>query len=464
MSRSHEDTGRPDRPPNRGPDVRSVSETERALKYQPIGVIQIRVALICGLTQMCDGYDLASIGWATPSLTHVWQLPPSSFAQAFFWTNLGVLAGALVAGPIGDRVGRKPLLLLSVGLFGLSSLASAISPSMEFLSATRFFTGVGAAGGFTGAVALTGDYAPRHRRAMMITLTFTGGPVGAFAGGLAVSYLLHLGFVWQIIFIIGCVLPLALLAVAAMWLPELPHLLAVRSSSGPRDQALSRSIAIANSQAEAVAIDETAGNPFRTLFSGAYALQTVLLWIGFFCSLCNLYLFIFWLPEVLHLAGMTPARAVFATSLYPLGGIAAGCYLGWAIDRLGTRHSLALHFAVGILFIAAISLVALPVPILLTVVFFAGVSVMGSVLGLSAACGKLYPARVRSTGFAMGTGFGRLGGITAAPIGGYVLAYGLPPTYVFLAACMFAAVAAVATALLDLPGERPPRRSAGGPI
>jgi MFS family permease len=151
---------------------------------------------------------------------------------------------------------------------------------------------------------------------------------------------------------------------------------------------------------------------------------------------------------------MTPARSVFATSLYPLGGILAGLYLGWAIDRFGTRRSLALHFAIGIVFIAMISLIALPWPILLAVVFLAGVSVMGSQVGVSAARGKLYPARMRSTGFAFGSGFGRLGGIAAAPVGGFVLAYGLPPTYIFLSACLFAAIAAIATALLALPGDR----------
>src|SRR5271156_1523072 len=118
-----------------------VSATEHALENQPLGGLQIRVALICGLIQMCDGYDVGSIGWSVPSLTHVWHVAPSSFAIAFLWSNIGVMAGALAAGPIGDRLGRKPLLLLSLALFGLASLASAFSPSLPFLAWARFFTG-----------------------------------------------------------------------------------------------------------------------------------------------------------------------------------------------------------------------------------------------------------------------------------------------------------------------------------
>jgi MFS transporter, AAHS family, 4-hydroxybenzoate transporter len=438
----------------------ALSATEHALENQRLGPLQIRVAVICALIQMCDGYDVGSIGWAVPSLTHAWHIAPSGFAIAFLWSNIGVMAGALLAGPIGDRLGRKPLLLISLALFGLASLASAVSPSLGFLAGTRFFTGAGIAGGFAGTVALTGDYTPQRRRALMIMLTFTGAPIGGFVGGLLVSYLLHLGFGWPVIFIIGGAFPLLLIAISALWLPESPRLLAARANLAPRHQALLQRLEIAPAPSEVHAIDIARGNPIKMLFSDGFALQTTLLWIIFFCSLLNLFLFVFWLPEVLHLIGMTPSQAVFATSLYPLGGIAAVLYLGWAIDSFGTRRSLALHYAAGIVFIALISLVVLPYVLLLIVVLLSGLTVIGSQTGLNAACGKLYPARMRTSGYGFATGIGRLGGIAAAPLGGFLLARGLPPTYVFLSACLFALVAAVATAFLALPGEQTARVAA----
>jgi MFS transporter, AAHS family, 4-hydroxybenzoate transporter len=83
----------------------ALSATEVALENQRIGALQIRVVAICSLIQICDGYDVGSIGWAVPSLTHAGSLPPSAFALAFLWSNLGVMAGALSSGPIGDRFG-----------------------------------------------------------------------------------------------------------------------------------------------------------------------------------------------------------------------------------------------------------------------------------------------------------------------------------------------------------------------
>src|SRR6266851_2406068 len=103
------------------------SATETALENQRIGPLQLRVAALCTLIQICDGYDINSIAWAVPSLKDIWHLQPPAFATAFLWSSIGIMVGALSAGPIGDRIGRKPLLLISVTIFGLASLGSAVA-------------------------------------------------------------------------------------------------------------------------------------------------------------------------------------------------------------------------------------------------------------------------------------------------------------------------------------------------
>ena len=434
------------------------SATERALENQRVGALQIGVVAICTLIQMCDGYDVGSIGWAVPSLTHVWNLPPPAFSTAFVWSSVGVMVGALAAGPIGDRVGRKPLLLASVAIFGIASLLSAVAPSLAMLSLWRFFTGLGIGGAFSGTVALTGDYTPRRLRATLIMVQFTGAPLGGFLGGLAVAALLA-RFGWEIIFVIGGVFPLALLPVIALWLPESPRFLARKPELSSRQQALLARLDIVPGQRDQHLVDIAVENPVKMLFGRGYALQTVLLWVIYFCSLLNLFLFVYWLPEVLHLTGMTPSQAVFASSIIPLGGMAAVLYLGLLIDRFGPERALALHYAAGIVFIALIALVALPYFALLTVIFFAGTTIIGSQTGANGACGALYPARMRTTGIGWALGIGRLGSIVSPILGGYLLARGLPPTQIFLCACFFALVAATATALLVLRG-RPSTRLA----
>jgi MFS transporter, AAHS family, 4-hydroxybenzoate transporter len=432
-----------------------LSSTETALENQRIGGLQIRVAVLCTLIQICDGYDVSSIGYAVPSLTHFWNLPGPAFTAAFFWSSIGIMVGALTAGPIGDRVGRKPLLLASVTIFGIASLFSAIAPSLGVLSVLRFFTGLGIGGAFPGAATLAGDYAPYRLRATMIMATFTGAPVGGFVGGQIVAALLpHFG--WRVIFILGGAFPLVLVAVLALWLPESPRFLAHKAHVSPRQAAVLERLDIAPGQGALHPVDVTHGNPIKMLFGEGYALQTTLLWVIFFSSLMNLFLFGYWLPEVLHLIGMTPAAAVFASSLRDLGAIFAVLYLGLAIDRVGPERSLAFHYFAGAAFIAIISLsgAALSYGILLAIIFLCGMTIIGSQTGANATCGKLYPARIRTSGLGWALGIGRLGGIAAPVLGGYLLTLGMPPTQIFLSACAFAVIATVATGLLALRGVR----------
>jgi AAHS family 4-hydroxybenzoate transporter-like MFS transporter len=429
----------------------ALSAAEAALENQRIGGLQLRVAALCTLVQICDGYDLNAVAWAVPSLIREWHLPPSMFTMAFLWSSIGILVGALSAGPIGDRFGRRPLLLASLTIFGFASLLSAAAGSLGMLSLWRFFTGLGIGGGFSGAAALSGDYAPHRLRATMIMLTFTGAPIGGFVGGQIVALLLA-HFDWPMIFVVGGVFPLLLVPALALWLPESPRFLAARANLSPRHAALLQRLDIAPTQSGPVDIAQ--GNPVRMLFDKDYALQTVLLWVVYFCSLLNLFLFAYWMPTVLNLIGFTPAQAVFASSMRDFGAIFAVLYLGLAIDRIGPERTLALHYAAGAVFIAVIALVALPYAMLLLMTFLAGATIIGSQTGANGTCGKLYPARMRTSGLGWALGIGRTGGIVAPLLGGYLLARGLAPTHIFLSACLFALIAALATALLAFRGSR----------
>jgi MFS transporter, AAHS family, 4-hydroxybenzoate transporter len=429
-----------------------VSPIETALENQRIGSLQIRVAAICTVVQMLDAWDVNSIGVSVPQLTQVWHLPGPAFTGAFLWSSIGILVGALSAGPIGDRFGRKPLLLASLSIFGLASLLTAFAGSLLTLTILRFFTGLGIGGGFPGAATLTGDYAPQRRRALMIMVSFTGAPLGGFLCAQAAGILLpRLG--WPSIFVIGGLVPLMLVIVMALWLPESPRFLVRKASLSAREEALLRRLDITPGPGAAAGLDVAQANPIAMLFSQGYALQTVLMWIIFFCSLMNLFLFVYWMPEVLHLTGMTPAAAARATSFRELGAIFAVLYLGWLIDRFGPERSLALNYAAGIVFIALIALVAMPYLPLVIVIFFSGMTIIGSQTGANAACGKLYPARMRTSGLGWALGIGRLGGIAAPVLGGFLLARGVAPLHLFLSACLFALIAAVATGLLVLRGS-----------
>ncbi|MFP3525994.1 MFS transporter, partial [Pantoea sp. SIMBA_072] len=84
-----------------------------------------------------DGLDVAIIGFIAPQLKSDWGLSAQSLGPVLSAALIGLALGALIAGPLADRYGRKAVLLCSVLLFGIWTLASAFSPNLETLVALR---------------------------------------------------------------------------------------------------------------------------------------------------------------------------------------------------------------------------------------------------------------------------------------------------------------------------------------
>jgi MFS family permease len=95
--------------------------------------------------------------------------------------------------------------------------------------------------------------------------------------------------------------------------------------------------------------------------------------------------------------------------------------------------------------------------------FLAGLTIIGSQTGANGTCGKLYPARMRTSGLGWALGIGRLGGIAAPVLGGYLLSLGMKPPQIFLGASAVALIAAAATGLLALRGGHAERVTAVQP-
>jgi AAHS family 4-hydroxybenzoate transporter-like MFS transporter len=427
------------------------SSAETALGSQPVGALQIRVAILCALAQGFDGYDISAVGMAAPSLSHAWNVAPAAFASAFVMSNVGVMVGALASGPAGDRLGRKPVILASLLLLGVFSFATAYAGSIPMLAFLRFMTGIGIGALMPSTVALTSDYAPDRLRATVTMWVFAGNPLGGFLGGQLIAPLLPM-FGWQVIFHIGGALPLLLFPVVLLWLPESPRFLLAHGRRSPAALRVLARLGIDPASTGPVQhLDVARGNPVTALFRDGYALRTVLFWIMFFASLLSLYLIGFWLPTVLHLEGFSPAEAVFASSLYSAGGALSVLILGPLATRLGTDRVLIACLASGIVVIAAVALGQLPYLVLLAAIFVMGVCVVGGQLGANGLSAAKYPARMRNTGVGWALGIGRLGGIFGPGLGGFLLAQGWQAPHILLCACLTAAIAAICVVLLQLP-------------
>src|SRR5258708_5688917 len=410
------------------------SPVEEALENQPFGALQMRVVLLCALVQAFDGFDLGTIGMAAPSLSKAWGVAPALFTTAFVMSSVGILVGALLSGPLGDRFGRKPLLIISVAFIGVFSVLSAFAWSIPSTTVLRFLTGLGIGGAMPVTVALPSDYSPIHRRGTLIMLMFCGNTLGGFLGGQLVAQILPI-FGWHSIFLAGGIPPLLLIPILIAWLPESPRFLIAHRADAPATKEILRRLNVSAQAAASKLVDVAQGNPVGQLFTGGLAISTILLWVAFFANLLNMYLFSYWMPTVLTLSGLTPENAIFYASSFQLGGILSTLLLGPMIDKFGAPRVLACSFASGVVFILLVGLGNLPAPYIMIPILGAGAAMIGSQLGANAMAAGLYPARIRSTGAGWALGIGRLGRYAGPAHRARPLACCVPPRQTFLCAC-----------------------------
>jgi len=365
--------------------------------------LDLLVAALCGVVLLLEGYDIAAIGYAVPSIADAWQLAPSGFTPALTAGNVGLLLGSIGVGVLGDRVGRKPVLISCVAVFGAFSLLSAFAHSLFQLSALRFLTGLGLGGGIPLAIALASDFARPVRQGRLVILMSAGVPIGFTLGGLLASRLVQV-FGWPAIFVVGGVLPFAMIPVLALWLPESVILRASTSRS----------------------------NPVIALFTDRLASCTALLWAMNFLNLLANFLILLWTPSILHTTGVSTSRAIFATSMYGVGTILGALLTAPVTDRLGVERVLTHTVAFGALCVLAIGLFDIQFWLLSIIICGAGMGIGGCQTGLNSLSGRIYPPAIRSTGAGWALGLGRAGAIAGPLIGGALLALGFRARDIFV--------------------------------
>lgn len=397
----------------------------QVLDSQPVGALRWRVFLLCGLITLLDGFDTQAIGYVAPRIAHDFGLELSAFGVIFSASLVGLMVGAMTLGPLGDRVGRKPVLLASFAGVGLFSLLTGFSGTSEELIVLRFLTGVGLGGTVPNAIALTAEYAPGRHRAALVTLVFAGFPLGAGLGGLATAPLIE-DFGWRAVFFAGGVLPLLLCAVTLRLLPESLGFLAAKHPGSPKIAAILEKIDPAYHQRDGdqFIVDEAKEERGRlkSLFGEGRAVGTALLWLIFFCNLLILYFILNWLPATLARENYSLDQAIRITALFNIGGVTGGIGLGWLVDRFGPRVVLNIAFSTGAALVAMIGVVSGSPPALLFVVFAAGFCVIGCQFCINILAIEMYPMAIRSTGLGWAVGIGRFGAIVGPMLGGILIA------------------------------------------
>lgn len=372
---------------------------------------------LCFLIVLLDGFDTAAIGFIAPSLVQDWGVTRPALAPVLSAALFGLAAGAIAAGPLSDRIGRRLVLALSVLLFGAACAWSSFAGGVTELAILRFVTGLGLGAAMPNAVTLMSEFCPDRKRAMLTNAMFCGFPLGAALGGFLAAWMIPL-WGWRSVLLLGGLAPLLAGLLILLLLPESVRFLVARGASQERIRAILRNISSGADAARSFVTREAApggtlGGGVKLILSRAYLAGTVMLWLTYFMGLVIFYALVNWMPLLLRDAGLSAQDATLVSALFPLGGVGA-VLSGWLMDRYNPNAVIATAFALTAASIFAIGRSAHELGLLIVVVFVAGVVMNTAQSSLPALAASFYPTRGRATGVAWMMGVGRLGGIAGS--------------------------------------------------
>jgi len=379
-----------------------------------------------GLGITFDGLDVAILAFALPSVAEEWQLSGFQTGLVGSSTLIGFFFGALGAGVIADRIGRRRVMMWALAIFCLATLVAAAAPTWEFFFGARVLAGLG-----TGAEAVIiptflTEFIPGRVRGRFIGMLagfFSFGYVGAALLG---RFLVPTGLEgWRLLHVVAAV-PILLLLWWRRSIPESPRFLLNQGQVAQARAIVERIEREAYRRggvpspvpalpAESVAPSSPSTAPrvgIGALWRRGLARRTALLWLLWTVITFSFYGFFTFMPTLLYENGLTVTRSFSYSIVIYLAQI-PGYYSAAALnDLIGRTWTIAIYLSGGT--IAAYLLSGSD--------FSAQVMLFGAVLsffmnGVYAAIyaytPELYPTAIRARGMGAASAVGRIGGIVA---------------------------------------------------
>ena len=418
-------------------------DVNKVIDFQKFNRFHLQLLICCIFIIICDGYDMFMLGTIIPTLMGEWSIDSVAAGSLASYALIGMMFGALIFGPIADKIGRKNVIIICTIIFSLFTFTSGFANGVTSFAIQRFIAGVGLGGVMPNLIALVTEYSPKKLRSTLIAIMFSGHALGGVVASVGAIYLLP-AFGWRTIVWIG-VLPLLLLPIIYKVLPDSINFYMVKNQKDKVVKVLNK----LDPQNTYTMQDEfmihagkSEGFPVKSLFTHKRGISTIAFWVVYFVSLFVMYGLSTWLPKIMQGAGYSMGSSLtFLLSLNT--GAVIGAILGAQLaDRLGARKVLIVFFLVGFVTLAALSFKP-SMFLLYLLIAIAGATTTGSQIIANSYVSQFYPTEIRSTGVGWALGIGRIGGLLGPAIGGFILNQNLPLQVNFLSfaiPCILAAI------------------------
>lgn len=254
---------------------------------------------------------------------------------------IGMIPGALIWGKLMGPFGRKQCLLISIGLYGLFPLISALAPNFEALWATRFVAGLVLAGALVVTIPFFEELVPVHSRGKATVYLSAGWPLGILMAIGVTTLLSDVG--WRAVIGFSTLVSLWALVIARN-LPESPYWLAEKGRTDEADAAIQH-LAEGKVQALTAPGDSAVGDDiaFTDIFRGTALRTTIVQSIINFCFSWGYWGLASWMPTLLAERGLSaPAGLGFIalSALFMFPGYMSASFL---TGRYGRKKVMMLY-------------------------------------------------------------------------------------------------------------------------
>ncbi|MGD8913140.1 MAG: MFS transporter [Candidatus Thiodiazotropha sp.] len=401
------------------------NDPRELIDRSPMSRWQISVITLCILLVSLDGFDVLSISFASPGIAKEWGIDRAALGIVLSMELIGMGLGAFTLGHMADRIGRRPIILLSLVIMTIGMYLASIASSVTILSVVRLFTGVGIGGILASVNAMVAEFSNARSRSLSVSLMAAGYPMGVIIGGSIASVLLA-NYEWRSVFLFGAILTLVFIPIAWVLMPESISYLVYKRPANAL-QRINRTLGRMGHETIgtlAVPSDKPAHTHLARLFKPDMIRITLSLTIAYFTHIMTFYYIIKWIPKLVVDMGYSPALSGSVLVWANVGGV-----LGAVLFGLLTRRYPLRNLVVGSLLLATVMVAIFGVGHstlieLSLVAGIAGLFTNAAIVGMYALFAQSFPTEVRAGGTGFVVGIGRGGAVMGPVIAGFLFESG----------------------------------------
>ena len=421
------------------------------LEKLPVGTFHYKLLVVTGLGWLFDSMDTGIISFVLPVLAKEWGLTADQVGWIGSIGLIGMALGAVLAGTVADKLGRKRVFAATVILYSVATGLCAVAWNYESLLAFRFFVGFGLGGELPVAATLMSEYAPSHLRGRFIVLLESFWGVGWIVAAL-ISYILIPQLGWKVAFLIGA-LPALYVFVIRLHTPESVRYLISQKKIDEAKQVilnLEKSLGVVSQpfdkelNAAELNSEKTAQPKFSSLWTPQFRTRTIMLWLAWFGIVYSYYGIFMWLPSMVFAQGFEVVKTFEYVLIMTFAQLPGYLAAAWLVDLIGRRYTLSIFLLMSGVCSYFFGNSATADELLMwgAAMSFFNLGAWGVIYTYTP---ELYPTSIRALGSGWAAGFGRIGGMLAPMLVGVLLAHGAPMNLIF---AMFASVFVIVSVIV----------------